>query len=1088
MPEWSPRGGTHPDLDALAAFVDGAVEEGERRAIESHLASCEECFELVSEMMAVREGAAVTPAPVPNARVLPFYRRKGPLIGIAALATAAAIVLAVRFQLRSPDNPGDARFDRLAAAVAGERPVEARLTGNFSATPFRGVQRSGQAAANYSLFAVAGEFQQAAERAPTADNLHAFGVAQLLLGEYDAAVTTLETAVTESPDSAAALSDLAAALLARGETLERASDYPRALDAAERALRIDRTHAPAAFNKALALEKLNVQDSALAAWRDYLQLDGGSDWAREARERTARLEQQPQSFWTAPRSPDTALEEVRNAARLQPARVRRWLEHDLLGEWARTPSTHQLPPVAEPAARALSAATQDTDPLALVGSAARACASNGEACERWRAAYRAYLEGAGAIEESLFDKGAPLLQAALPDLQALDNPLAAHALLGLARVAYNRGQVTEAERMARGVDAAGRAVLRGERHRLLGVCAFSRGSLEETRTHYQSMRDAFQQAGDADSVASALNMLATFKRYVGDFAASWDDRVAASRLTHAATPPLVRHALLTGMVIAAQAQGVVHAAAVLQKAVVANAVNAHPGALAEALAQLAVANSRIGAAEGVEQDLAAARTALARVADAGLRSRIDVQILTAEAQALTAIAPARAAESARTAIEQVSARGDLLRLSQLHAYLADAEMRRGDRVAAARAVDEGIAIFERERKQLRQEQRITYFDVSWQLFERKLEGLLDDGDLDAAFKLLEVSRARTLRESRRVAAARRLATFQRGLAEHEAALILSQFRDRLALLVIRRDERRLAWSSVSAAEAERLVRRSRHAATAAGAEALLYDAVIRPVADTLRGVTMLHVVPDAPFHHAPFPALRAAGSQRFLIEDMALVVSPGLQWPGRQIDSSSAGARVVIVSVPQPAAPAFAPIPGVRREAETITALYPRVEWLHQEAATPERVLQAFSESEVVHIAAHARANTELPFLSHLALAPSDTNPQGLLYADALEKRDLTGVRVVVLAACDTAEGQVRRGEGVLSLARGVLAAGAASVVATVAPVADVESEQVFVEFHRRLSAGLSVAESMRQAQLAALRSATNSQTWRWMIVAGSGA
>ena len=1084
MPEWSPRGGAHPDLEALSAFVDGMATERERGDIETHLASCEDCFELVSEMIAVQVPIQTnlrTPTAASTLSETPFFRRKAPLFGIAALATAAAVVLAVWMQPR-PTKGTESGVALLVAAVGADRPIEARLSGEFPAVPYRGAERSTQATPNYALLAAAGELQQTAEREPTAENLHALGVAQLLLGEYEAAVATLDTAVAESPDDVSALSDAAAALLARGDAFDRAQDYPRALDAAERALGRDRSHAPALFNKALALEKMNVRDAAIAAWDDYLQIDGGSNWSREARDRRARIEARPQSQWAPPGIHESNLERLRAMVKEEPARMRSWLERDVLGQWATFPALQPLPEAAQPAAQALFEVTRDPDPVTLVRSALSACA-NPSACGRFRAAHQAYLASVAALDANLFDHAAPLLNAAVPQLRASGNPLEAHAVLGLARVAYNRGRVDEAVRIANRVDASGRPFLEGELHRLLGVCAFSRGLLDETRARYEAMRRAFELTGDAQSIASATNMLATFKRYVGDFAESWGDRLDASRLMRSTTPPLLRHSLLTGMVAAAQAQGLHHAAAVLQEAVVANAEAAHPGALVEALAQLAVADSRVGASQNVEQHLAAAHQALERVSDSGLRARILVQVLTAQAQSLAVTAPDRAAEAARTAIAQVSARGDRLRLAQLHVYLAAAEMRRGDRAAAAAAVERGISVFEEERSLLQEEQRITYFDASWELFQRKLEPLFAAGDLDAAFRVIDASRARTLRESRPASGSTSASAFQRNLAADEAVLILSQFEHRLGLFVLRRDDRGFVWSSVSASDAERLVRLSRHPASAAQAEQSLYDALIRPVADALRGVSTLRVVPDAPFHHAPFPALRDAESNRFLIEDMAVIVSPGLEWQSRAPRDNE---RVLVVSVPQPAAP-FAPLPAVRREAESIAQLYPRAEWLHQEVATPERVLDAFGRANVIHVAAHARANTEFPFLSHLALSGSEDNPGGLLFAGALRSRDLSGVRVVVLAACDTAEGPLRRGEGVLSLARGVLAAGAATVVATLAPVADQESEQLFVEFHRRLAAGLTVAEAMRQAQLVAVRSGSTGSGWRWTVVAGSG-
>jgi len=41
----------HPDLESLAAFAEGKLEEGERRRITVHLDGCEACYELLVESL-----------------------------------------------------------------------------------------------------------------------------------------------------------------------------------------------------------------------------------------------------------------------------------------------------------------------------------------------------------------------------------------------------------------------------------------------------------------------------------------------------------------------------------------------------------------------------------------------------------------------------------------------------------------------------------------------------------------------------------------------------------------------------------------------------------------------------------------------------------------------------------------------------------------------------------------------------------------------------------------------------------------------------------------------------------------------------
>ena len=97
---------------------------------------------------------------------------------------------------------------------------------------------------------------------------------------------------------------------------------------------------------------------------------------------------------------------------------------------------------------------------------------------------------------------------------------------------------------------------------------------------------------------------------------------------------------------------------------------------------------------------------------------------------------------------------------------------------------------------------------------------------------------------------------------------------------------------------------------------------------------------------------------------------------------------------------------------------------------------------------------------------------------------DLRRTRLVVLAACTTAGGAIRRGEGILSLARPFLAAGVPSVVATLWDIDDHASVAFFADFHARLAAGGQPARALRAAQLSAIAT-TLPSVWAAPILVG---
>jgi tetratricopeptide (TPR) repeat protein len=118
----------------------------------------------------------------------------------------------------------------------------------------------------------------------------AAGVAQLLVGDHDAAVEALEHAAAAEPARAAYHNDLAAAYLARGRAWDERADFEKSQRAAERALALDPALDEAYFNQALALDALGRTREAEDAYRQALARDPQSPWNAEI---TMRLQKVP---------------------------------------------------------------------------------------------------------------------------------------------------------------------------------------------------------------------------------------------------------------------------------------------------------------------------------------------------------------------------------------------------------------------------------------------------------------------------------------------------------------------------------------------------------------------------------------------------------------------------------------------------------------------------------------------------------------------------------------------------------------------------------------------------------------------------
>ena len=148
--------------------------------------------------------------------------------------------------------------------------------------------------------------------------------------------------------------------------------------------------------------------------------------------------------------------------------------------------------------------------------------------------------------------------------------------------------------------------------------------------------------------------------------------------------------------------------------------------------------------------------------------------------------------------------------------------------------------------------------------------------------------------------------------------------------------------------------------------------------------------------------------------------------------------------------------------------------------AREERVKSEAGAARIVHFATHGLYDPEVPFDSFLALSPPggedateaeeanapEPPDNGILQAWEISQELRLDADLVVLSACQTALGEHRDGEGLLSLARAFLVAGARSVAASLWRVDDLSTSELMIRFYRHLRAGSPKDEALRAAQI----------------------
>ena len=201
----------------------------------------------------------------------------------------------------------------------------------------------------------------------------------------------------------------------------------------------------------------------------------------------------------------------------------------------------------------------------------------------------------------------------------------------------------------------------------------------------------------------------------------------------------------------------------------------------------------------------------------------------------------------------------------------------------------------------------------------------------------------------------------------------------------------------------------------------------------------------------------------------------------------------------------FQPLPGTAREVSDVG-----LTWRRWNAAEPsqlitgdEATLAAFlreaPHSRVLHIATHAfllekGCGSGNPLLhSGLVFAGGGHGAShSILTAQQIASLDLTGVDWAVLSACNTGNGELRDGEGVLGLQRAFHVAGVRSVIMTLWPVED-DAARRFMHtlYAARLEHHASTADSAWTASRTLLQqrrvAGQSTHPWYWAGFVESG-
>jgi len=999
--------------------------------------------------------------------------------------TAVAIIaLASLYACRRTESP----TERLLALAPLSRPIEARLTGfEF---PAARVQRATHGnlldPARLDLAGAASTVIQSQLNDSSARARHESGAAYLLIDRDRDAIDALESAVRQSPNNAAYWSDLAAARYTLAVNEKRPHELPQALADADHALRLDPKLHDALFNRALIIEALGISEAARRAWQRYAAADPSSHWSTEAmhhlgslRVVTTRDEFQNRLALATRALPNTA--PLIALARNYPQEARTWSEGPLLAKWADAFHKGDTKTAAEAltVVRTLGAALADFNHVRSVADIVATIDHADDEHQRILAeGHASYRDGRILYSQRRIADAENKLQTARQLFVRGNSPMVLITDYYLASCLYDSNRPAEAllalNAIASQFDTSRYPGLRAEIGWEQSVCDAAMGEWDAAIRQAGDSRTTFSRMGEIANRGEMDVLLAGDLSHTSQPAAAWKARIAAFPvLSRAGSSDRIQVSLISAMNAEAAGGEVESSLALGHVALDDLRTTNQPASLAIAEAARAESFAAIGDSNDATSAIARARKFAASARDEQLQRNAQAAIDVAEAAVVRNTNPRSSLQLVNSAIQFYQSGHASTWLPKAYLERGRTHVRLGDDGAALSDFESGLHEVEAQREAiLNKDLRGTFYDTEPELFSDTISLLLRLRDVQQAFHFADVARARSIyeRTSGRGPHAPEITTdrVQRALAPNTALLEYALLRHSLAIFYVTPDHSGVVEIKAEPTAVRALVERCSDALRtrrdvgyvqqiAASLEKLL----VAPVAQMLRGTQTLIVVPDRELHAVPFAALYDGRRGRYVVDDFSVSVTPSAGAILRPAFKEELKPVLVVGDPHEEGAPELTEAAG---EAVAIAAMYESSTLLAGEDATRARFIAAAQHSGLIHFAGHAESDVT-DTLGAIHLAGDNAHASGDLDSNVIAALKLRNSPLVILAACGTMRGEPSHVEGMPSIARAFLAAGARNVIGTLWDVDDKATAPLFRRLHEELRSGLPPAEALRKTQ-----------------------
>jgi CHAT domain-containing protein/tetratricopeptide (TPR) repeat protein len=1019
-----------------------------------------------------------------------------------AFAGAVAVALVAWIGVRALHPPSAEQL--LAQAYSEHRTLEVRIPGARYA-PLQTERGTGQSDFDKprSLLKAKDLIGEALGKNPNDPKwLQARARAELLDGNYESAIKSLQRALEPQPDSPSLLTDLGSAYFVRAESADRPIDYGNAIDSFGKALAKSPDDPIALFNRALACERMFLYTQAMDDWEHYLRVDPQSEWAEDAGRHLADVKRKKDQSDKSLAEPLLTPEYIAHANEKDSGlgmkideRIEQYL-NVVTTDWLPTAFSQKTgeSPSAQVAVAAVAQITrnlhQDTWLTDLLSHTAN---------EQFRLAVQALAVSIRANEDGDYLQGRKSASKAAELFRSAANP--AGELRAEAEEVYSDHLLYEGDQclsllrtLTERLNHLSYAWLRAQTNLEESNCADLVGDFG---TYETAIKKGTQEAKEHNYAALFLRGLG----FQAQAASSLGDENTGfslaskglARFWSGGVDLIKGYNLYTDLDTAADELRLPNLQVVLWREAT-TLIDMYPDLVQRAMAHSWYANAAYlaGMPTLAETEFGNARDLflLSPQTTATTRRRMDAEIWLAEL------------ETRRGELDQAAARLQKMRpilattpsfVQEIRFYdaLAEIALKRGDLVTAQSALRPAVYLAEWALDSFHGESDgRQWVEETKGVYRNLVEWKLRQGDANSALELWEWYRGAELRAKDRgyriqsldahpdlqeapelpspLIVANRLP-----LLHDETIVAYSTFYDGIQVWVYDDHGVFSQWISTPLAIVQEQTDRLRRLCSDPTSDLVilrqtalsLYKLLILPVEVRLAPGRTLVFEPDGFLRAVPWGALLDR-NQHYLAERAPIVVTPGLYRtmhlrPTRRLTADSPSLVVDVPSVPEEG---LAPLGDAENEANAVAERFSAARRLQGTSATLSAIRNELSGSALFHFAGHAIDSAQR---SGLVLAELDPKTGHSRLVENLDVREAADLQLAVLSACHTAVESQIGSSGTESLTESLLKSGVPRVIAARWNVDSAQTAKLMELFYDRLLAGDNVASSMRIAQLA---------------------